>query len=88
MTKFDIVWRRIVALEGEPFTTKKGLPFTYRIEREALYPSRTEYRLSRADFAKAYSRVPLAGPGLINREVRGPSYIWAILHDKRVAHDE
>lgn len=85
MPPFEVIWQRIVALQGEQFVTKAGLPFEYRIEGDALYPSRTEYRLSRNNVEKAYALAPLPGPGAINRTIRGPSYIWAILHDQRVS---
>lgn len=85
MPPFEDIWNRILALEGETFTTITGLPFTYVVTGDALYPSRTDYRLSRSDVEKAYGLVPLPGPGVINRVVRGPAYIWAILHDSRVS---
>jgi hypothetical protein len=82
---FAEVWQRIVELEGETFTTITGLPFEYVIDREALIPSRTDYRLSRRNFEKAFARVPIGQPREINHDVRGPSYVWAILHDQRVS---
>lgn len=82
---FDEVWRRIVDLEGETFKTITGLPFEYMIDGEALIPSRTDYRLSRGNFEKAFARVPISQPREINNDVRGPSYVWAILHDARVS---
>ena len=85
MPPFELIWGRIVALQGEQFATITGLPFTYQVEGDALYPNRTDYRLSRRDVETAYGMVPISGPGVINRTVRGPAYIWAILHDSRVA---
>lgn len=82
---FDTIWRRIEALQGQDFTTITGLPFTYRADERALFPSRTDYRLSRRNFEKAYGLVPFPNPGAISDTVRGPSYVWAILHDPRVA---
>ena len=84
MDDFERIWRKIKALEGEKFFTKTGLPFTYEIDGIALYPDRTKYRISKKDFEKAYSMVPLDGPGEIIHIVRGPSYVWGILHDKRI----
>lgn len=85
MPPFDVIWGRIVALQGEQFNTITGLPFTYQVDGDALYPSRTNYRLSRSDVEAAYGMVPIPGPGAINNDVRGPAYIWAILHDQRVS---
>lgn len=81
---FDEVWRSIRELEGETFKTITGLPFEYVMDGEALIPSRTDYRLSRGNFEKAFERVPIAQPSEISA-VRGPSYVWAILHDPRVS---
>jgi hypothetical protein len=55
------------------------------MDGEALITSRTDYALSRRNFDEAYARVPIARPREINKEVRGPSYVWAILHDPRVS---
>jgi len=47
--------------------------------------SRTNCNLPKSDFAIAYDLMPVDGPGAINKKVHGPSYIWAILHDKRIS---
>ena len=85
---FEKVWSRILALEGEEFQTITGLNFTYRIRGNSLIPSRTNYSLHKSDFDRAYQLVPLKGPGIINNLVRGPAYIWAILHDYRISLDD
>lgn len=82
---FEEVWERIVAHAGEAFHTKTGLPLTYEVVEDSLYPSRTKYRISKADFQAAYQMVPIEGPGAINDIVRGPAYVWAILHDPRIS---
>jgi hypothetical protein len=82
---FAAIWDRIVALQGEQFATITLLPFTYRVDGEALYPSRTHYRLSRGNFEKAYAMVPFSGPGTVNNSIRGPAYVSSILHDARVS---
>ena len=84
----DAVWPRLKAVEGEQFETKTGLAFTYYISGDGLIPSRTDYRISKGDMAKALALVPLDGPGKINQKVRGPAYVWALLHDKRIRLDE
>jgi hypothetical protein len=82
--RFDEVWKRVVALAGDSFATKTGLPFTYRVEGNGFFPSRTKYRISSNDFRVAFDEVPYAGPSILNTAVRGPAYIWAVLHDSRI----
>jgi hypothetical protein len=85
---FEEVWKRILACEGKEFKTITSLPFTYEMRGCSLRPSRTEYNISKSDIAKAYAMVPLSGPGKITKLVRGPAYMWAILHDKRISLGE
>jgi hypothetical protein len=84
MPTIDQVWSRIRSLEGQEFQTKTGKPFTYSVSGDSLTPSRTDYNIGKTEFAKALSKLPLHGPGAINSVVRGPAYVWAILHDPRV----
>jgi hypothetical protein len=39
-------------------------------------------------FRKAYEMVPIKGHGGINEIVRGPAYVWAVLHDARISSGE
>ena len=90
VVKFDVeqkLWR-IRSLAGQSFRTKRGLPFTYEVYRDTVYPSRADYALPLSEFRKVLDLVPLKGPGEIKWFVRGPSYIWAILHDSRVRGDD
>jgi hypothetical protein len=82
---FEEVWVRIRKRAGETFFTKTGIRFTYGVEGDMLFLNRTSYILSKRDFMKAYSRVPVKGPSEIASMVRGPSYVWAILHDARIS---
>jgi len=82
---FSQVWSLVTKNAGQKFITKNRLPFTYQIEDNGFFPSRTAYRISRSDFERAYKLVPLAGPGQINQLVRGPAYVWAVLHDQRIS---
>lgn len=81
---FAEAWTTIKTLQGERFATKRELPFTYSVAGDALTTTRTDYPLGRAEFEKAYRLVPCKGPGEFNNDVRGPAYVWAILHDERV----
>ena len=78
------LWNRLRGAEGQEFETKTGMPFTYEISGDVFRPSRTEYNISKAEFQKALIRVPFDGPGVINKTVRGPSYVRAVLHGKRI----
>jgi hypothetical protein len=80
----DEIWLRICAMEGEEFETKTGKPFTFEISGNTFHPSRTQYNIAKADFQKALNLVPIEGPGVISNLVRGSTYIWAVLHDRRV----
>lgn len=82
--EFEAIWSRIIGCAGQPFATKRGLPFTYRIVNGAVVPDRTGYALSRANFVKAAGIENLTGPGQISNLVRGPAYVYAILTDPRV----
>jgi hypothetical protein len=84
----DAVWARLRAYEGEEFHTTNGLPFTYVISGDVFRPSRTDYDIPRSEFAKALVHVPFDGPGAIGKVVRGPSYVWAVLHDKRISQGQ
>ncbi len=86
--KLQEVWTRIQTLEGEEFYTKNGKPFTFEISGDVFRSSRTEYDISKSDFGKALEIVPFDGPGKVNELVRGPSYIWAVLHDTRIRQQD
>lgn len=81
---FAYVWSRIIDLAGQTFSTKTGLVFSYIVTGQFVLPSRTAYQIAKSDFEKAFALGPTAGPGCLNQIVRGPSYIWAILHDDRI----
>ena len=83
MTDFDTVWQRIVALQGQTFRQKTGRSFSYAIRGGCVVPSTTNRQLPRSQFARAYERAPLRGPGQL-QDLQGPSYLFAILGDPRV----
>lgn len=82
---FDTVWRRIVECAGQEFSTATGLEFSYEVKGQTLRPNRTRYNLSRSEFEKAWGLLPSATRSQLNRAVRGPSYVIAILSDPRVS---
>jgi hypothetical protein len=81
---FAVVWDRIRANARQSFHTKTGLDFSFVVQGDGLFPSRTKYRVSKEDFRTAYAHAPYDGPGRLNDVVRGPAYVWAILHDRRI----
>lgn len=81
---FREIFSRIKAYQNKLFHTKTGLEFSYSIDGNGFYPSRKKYRISISDIEKAYKLVPFDGPGVVNEIVRGPTYLWAVLHDPRI----
>jgi hypothetical protein len=81
---FDAVWARICANEREFFKTDGGRWFTYRIEAEELRPSQSDIRISRSEFERVFPLLPVP-PAKMNKYVKGPAYVWAILHDPRIS---
>jgi hypothetical protein len=53
----------------------------------AVVPNRTNQNISKSDFEKAIKFLPLANTTPV-QHLRGPSYIYAILMDKRIRNDE
>jgi hypothetical protein len=84
-SSFESVWARITSHAGKSFHTRTGLAFTYQLKGDLFHPSRTDYQIMKSDFLKAYRIVPIRGPAKIKDVVRGASYVWAVLHDPRVA---
>jgi hypothetical protein len=82
---FEDIWEAIKRFQGQSFCTKTGVEFTYQVQNNYIVTNRTSYRIPKSDFRKAYEKVPIPGPGQISTEVRGPSYVWAILHDPRIS---
>jgi hypothetical protein len=80
---FAEVWHRIESHAGEDFVTKTGLPFTYTVEHGVVRPSRTNRHIPRSDFEKALTLGPLKNVAVVH-DLRGPSYIYAILMDERI----
>jgi len=84
MAAIDIVWHRIVDYSGEVFHQKHGKSFIYSVSGDTVYLDTVDQDLSRRHIEEAFARMPLAGPGEIS-DLAGPSYIYAILTDWRIA---
>ncbi len=83
---FDAVWSRILAFAGQEFRTTRNLPFIYAVDGNIVRADRANQNLPKSEFEKAYALYPITGSGQIGNVVRGSAYVWAILHDPRVAH--
>jgi hypothetical protein len=85
---FTDVWNNIAVHEGAVFHTITGLPFTYRMENDCLLPIRNgvpiRQSLTRQNFENAFGLLPFNSPGAINNTIRGPAYVYALLHDPRI----
>ena len=89
--RFETVWQRIRAGEGEEFHTRKGTPFRYELKsREVLRAvvdgEEIERNLTKSNFESALDQIEREstnGPGSL-RDIQGQSYVWAILNDGRI----
>ena len=84
MASIDAVWTRIESHAGETFHLKRGRPFTYSVSRSAIAPDTVNRTISRGEISKALDVAPLSGPGKI-QHLQAPSFVYAILTDKRIA---
>ncbi|MFC2145432.1 hypothetical protein ACFLQQ_03790 [Actinomycetota bacterium] len=87
MIGIDELWSRVKSSEGEVFHQIRGGEFTYSIERDYLQLNRTNQAISKSDFKEALELVPLKDTTLVHH-LRGPSYIYAILMDRRIRKDD
>lgn len=81
------LWGVIIDHAGRPFSTKKGLPFTYSIKGGELFTDRRERSITRSTFEKAFLKLEkdqcgenapkyIVGPKTLN--VYGAPYVWAV----------
>jgi hypothetical protein len=83
----DTVWQRICRNEGELFNQKLGGEFSYSVVSSALIPNRTNQQIPRSEFAESLKLVPLADTKPV-QHLRGPSYICAVLMDRRIRGED
>jgi len=83
MMTIDDFWERIKSLEGEVFTQIRGREFTFRVSNSYIKPNTTNQNIPKSHFAKALERLPLTDTTKL-QDLRGPSYIYAILTDSRL----
>jgi len=85
--EFESAWRRIEGHAGETFTQIRGGKFTYEVLGSNLRPDRTNRNLPRSDFEKAFAMCPLPNTVPV-QHLQGPSYLYAILMDRRISQGE
>ncbi|WKZ81911.1 MAG: hypothetical protein QY307_07345 [Acidimicrobiia bacterium] len=83
----DTVWRRIVHHSGQECRQIRGKPFTYRARGRTIYLDTTNRMISRTAIEKALTRVPLRSTSDV-QDLSAPSYIYAILMDKRIRQSD
>lgn len=79
----EIIWKMIGDHAGEIFRQIRGGEFTYVMKGNAVIPDRTNVQISKAHFIEALEHYPLSNTVPLQK-LRGPSYIYAILMDKRI----
>lgn len=84
MIRIDDVWSRIEAHQGEMFYQMMGGEFIYIIDGGHVVPNRTNQQIPKSHFEKALGLLPLKNTVPLQSKFRGPSYIYAILMDKRI----
>lgn len=82
---FETVWRKIAAHAGEQFQTKTGQVFRYEIvNNDCIRPTNSDQSVCRTDVEALYRTVAGADTRTIASLTEGPSFVWAILADKRI----
>jgi len=84
---FDVVWNRISNQSGEVFRQIRGAEFRYLMDGNGIIPDRTNHRFSKSEIKKAFARMPVENTVPL-QDLRGPSYLYAILMDERIRQDD
>jgi hypothetical protein len=87
MATFDTVWERIKLRAGERFVQIRGGEFTYEVIGGHVVPDRTNQQIPKSHFEEAFGLLPLENTVPV-QHLRGPSYIYAILMDKRIREND
>ena len=79
-----VIKSKLKEWEGETFYTKSNIPFAYQFTSETTIHiiGRKPYNISILDFEKAIEIKPKR-PSQISNLVRGSSYVFGIITDKR-----
>lgn len=87
MIDLNMVWLRIKRNEGESFYKIRGGEFTYEVPGNYITLSTTTQNIPKSHFEEALKSVPLINTVPV-QHLRGPSYIYAILMDKRIRQSD
>lgn len=82
---FEEVWGRIVAHAGETFHAHDGHEFTYKIDGDRFVADKPHQEINKSNFETAYKMVPIHRDALNEKIVKGPAYVWEVLHDQRIS---
>jgi hypothetical protein len=85
--QLENVWERIRMNAGAEFRMIRGSRFQYTIVSDHVIPDRTKQQIPRSHFAKALEFVPLVSTAPL-QQLRGPSFIYAILMDSRIRQSD
>ena len=80
---FEEVWFKIEKHAGETFRTKDGKEFTYTVQGDIFISDEPEQTISKNDFKKAYESLDIDLDEII-KIVKGPAFVWSVLHDERI----
>jgi hypothetical protein len=88
MAKIDFakIWQRIIDYQGDVFIQIKGGRFSYKIIGNQIMLNSTNQNIPKSEVEKAIEFVPLANTVPL-QQFRAPSYLYAILMDKRIRQD-
>ncbi len=86
--EFEEVWGRIAAHAGETFHSKDGEEFTYSIQGDEFRSSAPFQAIHKSNFEHAYQKIPIHKDALDTEIVKGPAYVWEVLHDQRISKGE
>lgn len=81
---FQDIWCKIEKHAGEVFHTKDGTEFTYEVQGDQFIAAKGDQTISKSNFEEAYQSTDV-DPEEMVKIVKGPAYVWSVLHDKRIA---
>jgi len=85
-TDFNEILSRMKQYTNTPFYLKGGKEFRYTIHQNKVWIDNNQY-IYLSQFRKGYEQAPVEGPGSFEH-IWGPSYVWAVFHDKRIRKND